>query len=243
MVTRLAKAMMERGSLFKTSLDDDDEILIWHATASLWKNITWANIKASFANAFLAKSGGALSGQLGFKIGAADTQVGTQYVGWTTGNNLWSWFLEANKDYSLYSYDFTTGANIACPLRIGQDGKIVLAGDPTAALNPATKQYVDKGAAKAWAAFKWDGSNVVIMDSNNVASITRASSGDYTVNFTNAFASGNYAMNGNDKNNKYVVIHTSQDPTASACRIQIRTDAGTLTDATYCSVVFHGTLA
>jgi hypothetical protein len=45
--------------------------------------------------------------------------------------------------------------------------------------------------AKAWVNF--NGTNGVIRASYNVSSVTRNTTGDYTVNFTTAFADANYA--------------------------------------------------
>jgi hypothetical protein len=50
-----------------------------------------------------------------------------------------------------------------------------------------------QGSAKAWVNFNGTGT-VAIRASYNVSSITRNGTGDYTVNFTNAFANANYAV-------------------------------------------------
>jgi hypothetical protein len=50
-----------------------------------------------------------------------------------------------------------------------------------------------KGSAKAWANF--NGNTATIRDSYNVSSVTVNGTGDFTVNFTNAFADGNYCCN------------------------------------------------
>jgi hypothetical protein len=49
-----------------------------------------------------------------------------------------------------------------------------------------------QGSAKAWVNFNGTGT-VAIRGSYNVSSITDNGTGDYTVNFTNAFADANYA--------------------------------------------------
>lgn len=48
-----------------------------------------------------------------------------------------------------------------------------------------------QGSAKAWV--NWTGSSGAINASYNVSSVTRTATGTYTVNFTNAFSSTNYA--------------------------------------------------
>jgi hypothetical protein len=50
-----------------------------------------------------------------------------------------------------------------------------------------------QGSAKAWVTFNGNGS-ITSLASFNVSSVTRASAGNYTVNFTNAFANANYAV-------------------------------------------------
>jgi len=50
------------------------------------------------------------------------------------------------------------------------------------------------GIAKAWV--KFVGSTGAISSSFNVSSVTRGSTGHYTINFTTALADGNYAVGG-----------------------------------------------
>jgi hypothetical protein len=54
---------------------------------------------------------------------------------------------------------------------------------------------VINGSAKAWVNFNGTGT-VAIRASYNVSSITDNGAGDYTVNFTNAFADANYSLVG-----------------------------------------------
>jgi hypothetical protein len=51
-----------------------------------------------------------------------------------------------------------------------------------------------QGSAKAWVNFNGTGTPA-IRASYNVSSLTNNGTGDYTVNFTNAFADANYAVN------------------------------------------------
>ena len=52
--------------------------------------------------------------------------------------------------------------------------------------------YVLNGSAKAWVNFNGT-STIAIRDSFNVSSLADNGTGDYTVNFNNAFADANYA--------------------------------------------------
>jgi len=61
-----------------------------------------------------------------------------------------------------------------------------------------------QGSAKAWVNF----TSTTVRASYNVTSVTRASAGQYTVNFTNAFSDTNYAVVANassTQSNTYVV--------------------------------------
>jgi hypothetical protein len=51
-----------------------------------------------------------------------------------------------------------------------------------------------QGSAKAWV--NWNGSTAAIRKSYNVSSITKITTGEYTVNFTNALADANYSSVG-----------------------------------------------
>jgi hypothetical protein len=51
---------------------------------------------------------------------------------------------------------------------------------------------VIQGSAKAWVCF--NGTNGSIKASYNVSSVTRNTTGDYTLNFTNALIDANYAL-------------------------------------------------
>lgn len=53
-----------------------------------------------------------------------------------------------------------------------------------------------QGSAKAWVNFNGQTGSVAIRASYNVSSITYNASGDYTVNFTNAFSDANYSASG-----------------------------------------------
>jgi hypothetical protein len=64
----------------------------------------------------------------------------------------------------------------------------------TSATNPIL------GSARAWVNFNGT-STIAIRDSFNVSSITDNGTGDYTVNFTNAFANTNYLLIGSSQQN------------------------------------------
>lgn len=103
---------------------------------------------------------------------------------------------------------------------------------------------VIQGSAKAWVNFNGTGT-VAIRASYNVSSITDNGTGDYTVNFTNAFADTNYVTqltgmrdsDGNGSFNATVRGGTySTYVTTSSVRILAENDSGTRVDAPYYGV-------
>lgn len=71
------------------------------------------------------------------------------------------------------------------------------------------------GAAKAWVNFNGTGT-VAIRASFNVTSITDNGAGDYTVNFTTAMPSANYAVAGSATN-------SGQTASSGACSLGVNT--------------------
>jgi len=106
------------------------------------------------------------------------------------------------------------------------------------------------GVAAAWVKYDASGT-VVINDSNNIASITDNGSGDYSLNFSNNMASGDYSMAGSLGHTSSSVTPTSCRPnaafTSSVCRYnQLYTNNGGLTglgDYSQSSNIIHGDLA
>lgn len=89
---------------------------------------------------------------------------------------------------------------------------------------------VIQGSAKAWVNF--DGTVATpstIRASYNVSSITRNSTGDYTINFTNAFADANYCSVGST---------TDAGSIAAARLVAFRQNSATTT-STRCETVFQ----
>ncbi|GAA2821571.1 hypothetical protein EDC40_10353 [Aminobacter aminovorans] len=74
----------------------------------------------------------------------------------------------------------------------------VATGTDTARAPSVSTMGSHQGMAKAWVNFNGDGT-VAIRDSFNVTSITDNGVGDYTINFTTAFANANYVMVGSGR--------------------------------------------
>ncbi len=82
------------------------------------------------------------------------------------------------------------------------------------------------GVAKAWIVYDGAGTNQ-IMSSFNVTSVTDNGTGDYTFNFTTAFANANYVVlgvpfaNGTSPAKKTTPLDQISSTTTSACRVTI----------------------
>jgi hypothetical protein len=108
--------------------------------------------------------------------------------------------------------------------------------------------YVTNGSAKAWVNFNGTGT-IAARDSLNLSSLTDNGTGDYTVNFTNAFATANYVMSGTSGragvatgNGRTVTPYTTA-PAAGAMRFAVKADDSTNADDDLVYVIFHGDLA
>jgi hypothetical protein len=90
-----------------------------------------------------------------------------------------------------------------------------------------------QGSAKAWVNF--NGSSAAIRDSYNVTSVTKNSTGNYTINLTNALSNANYATAGTahdvSSTNKARFIG-SYSKTTSANSIVVSYQDGLVIDAT-----------
>lgn len=99
--------------------------------------------------------------------------------------------------------DFDTNGSLR--MRILATGAILTGGETSAATGyssagditlPAAGVIRADNTAKAWVAFDASSGTPTILDSFNVTSITDNGVGDFTVNFTNALPSVNYALAG-----------------------------------------------
>lgn len=98
-----------------------------------------------------------------------------------------------------------------------------------------------KDVIKGWVEFDGSGT-VTINDHFNVSSITDNATGDYTVNWVTAFASGNYAVVGSASDNGAGVYHVfPYNPSTTSVRIIVQsTNASTDVDLDYVSVIAIG---
>ena len=88
--------------------------------------------------------------------------------------------------------------------------------------NSTSSTNCSQGSAKAWVNF--NGSSGAIRTSYNVSSVTRTGTGDYTVNFTSAFADANYSIlavgsMGAGYSEPRIMGNTTTSPTTTSCRL------------------------
>jgi hypothetical protein len=109
------------------------------------------------------------------------------------------------------------------------------------------RQHYHPSAAKAWLQFAVSGGTPTINTSCNVASLTDHGTGDFTVNFTTAFSSVNYAAAGmvsrsGPPRGAVMMQSVGTTPTVAAFRIytaDVDVGFGAM-DAVYNSVAFFG---
>jgi len=103
-----------------------------------------------------------------------------------------------------------------------------------------------RGVAAAWVNFNGTGT-IAARDSENVSSLTDNGTGDYTVNFSNAFAASNYCIVGTcgqtTNDDAFFYINDSATTTTSSIRFRLRTHNGNLNDAVIVNAGIHGDLA
>lgn len=101
------------------------------------------------------------------------------------------------------------------------------------------------GLINAWCKVTVSGGTPSLTASLNVTSITDNGVGDFTVNFTSALPSANYAIAGllkraSANNNGYVAVRQTISPTSSACRVACCDDAGSTLDPDFFTAIFVG---
>lgn len=119
---------------------------------------------------------------------------------------------------------FTTGVS-ATSLASSESIKAYVDSNTDANIITTTSGTAPYYGCRAWA--KWNGTsgaNPVITASGNVASITRNSAGQYTIVFTTAMPSANYAITTgcSDYTSTYVpTVHVFGDPTNTGFQLQV----------------------
>ena len=100
-------------------------------------------------------------------------------------------------------------------------------------------------APKAWVIFDGTQGSPTAAAGYNIASITKNGTGDYTITFTIAFSSANYAIIGTPSGNTTfthtLIVAEDHVPTASTCRFYTEnSSSGTNLDCKFISLAFFG---
>jgi hypothetical protein len=149
--------------------------------------------------------------------------------------------------------DYTLTGDITLTGDLTQTGDITLTGDVEATnISDGTTTlatgFVVNGSAKAWVNFDGTGT-IAARDSLNLSSLTDNGTGNYTVNFSNAFGAADYAVNlsGQDtgvgaQDTEAMAIASSGLTTGSTPVTNIGF-SGSFTDLPAVFVLAHGDLA
>ena len=139
----------------------------------------------------------------------------------------------------IISGDTSGAITLAAPAVAGTNTITLPASTGTTLLDSTT------GVCRAWVRF--NGSTAAILGSFNVSSVTRISTGYYTITMTNALPNANYAIAGSSRetvtNGVGIIVLTGDlfTPTTTSFRIQVigSTTFG-LIDSLYNSVIVFG---
>lgn len=154
-------------------------------------------------------------------------------------------------DYSTVGAPSTTGTNASGTWGISISGNAATATSATSASSAstattATALTTATGSAPSYSARAWvnfDGFTGSYRTVGNVSSVTRNSTGDYTIAFSTALPDANYtfaggAGNNNVQNLSVCIPYNVTAPTASGCNIQTNQQNGGLIDGSLVTVTF-----
>lgn len=154
-------------------------------------------------------------------------------------------------DQVVYHYDGTTvrgyiskADGTAVGTGFATQAEQEAASSTTVAVPPGRQQY-HPSAAKAWVSFNAAGGTPSINGSYNVTSITDNGVGDYTVNWTTAFSTANYAWAGSVKTTSAaqqmsVCLKEGTSQATTSITIKVYAGAGSASDADYVNVIAFG---
>jgi hypothetical protein len=177
--------------------------------------------------------------------GAANITTAAGDVAWVVSLGSGNWRCLSYVPATGYSVkQFPASDTAAGAIEYAIQSEMETATSTTLAVTPGRLQY-HPGVPKAWVAFNGTGTPSILA-SHNVSSITDNGTGNYTVNFTTAFSSGNYAVSGvveqsGDGVSAARVVGPAASGTRSTTACQIYTKSGSsLEDYAYVSVSFYG---
>ena len=194
-----------------------DSYIITGSPTGAWSTFAANDIVTSNGNAGWIRS--RPSTDCGWLAYVVSSQTYTRYIGS-------AWRSEAAADTTYGTVTIATAAETKA-------GSIT-----SAALTPGRLQN-HPATVKAWITFNGTGT-IAISESYNVSSITDNGVGDYTINFTTAFATATYALAGSARQGSAPYVcgaGTSNTTTASRIRV---IDGGVGADVAFVSAMFAG---
>lgn len=168
----------------------------------------------------------------------------------TTFGNGFTTVTAASGDYVVIATDVSDSnttkkalvsdiVTLATPTAASQ-AEMETATDTTKMATPGRVQY-HPGVAKAW--ILYDGNANSILASHNVSSVTDNGTGDYTINFTTAFSTANYAAVGTAYDTGLPAVCHVYNKTRAVGSLRVETqryDTGGLVDAEFLDMNFFG---
>ncbi len=131
---------------------------------------------------------------------------------------------------SLLKVDALTGVTTAGSISVTGEGN-------------STTTNLQQGLAKAWMDLNGSGT-IALRDSNNIASVTDNTTGDYTASYTSAMGNANYsALNSCGVSSVITASVRQHTIAAGSYRLEMNETGGAASDSTYVHLGIHGDLA
>jgi len=131
---------------------------------------------------------------------------------------------------SILKVDTLTGVTTAGSISVTGEGN-------------STTTNLQQGLAKAWMDLNGSGT-IALRDSNNIASVTDNTTGDYTASYTSAMGNANYSALNSTGVTGVITASTRQHTIAAGSyRLEMNETGGAAADSTYVHLGIHGDLA
>jgi hypothetical protein len=131
---------------------------------------------------------------------------------------------------SILKVDTLTGVTTAGSISVTGEGN-------------STTTNLQQGLAKAWMDLNGSGT-IALRDSNNIASVTDNTTGDYTASYTSAMSNANYsALNSCGVSSVITASVRQHTIAAGSYRLEMNETGGAAADSTYVHLGIHGDLA
>ena len=131
---------------------------------------------------------------------------------------------------SLLKVDSLTGVTTAGSISVTGEGN-------------STTTNLQQGLAKAWMDLNGSGT-IALRDSNNIASVTDNTTGDYTASYTSAMSNANYsALNSCGVSSVITASVRQHTIAAGSYRLEMNETGGAAADSTFVHLGIHGDLA